>query len=87
MDWEFDGRGWIVYLLAPEREGFRGGTLQEALAWCLGWLMVEEFSGGMLAERPTPQMAQESVRARFSASNRARTSSSGTAPGSGPSQP
>jgi hypothetical protein len=35
-----------VELLAPEREEFRGATLHEALAWCLVWLMVEEFSGG-----------------------------------------
>ena len=49
MDWDYDDGGWVVLLLHPEREAFRGATLQEALAWCLVWLMVEEFSGGTLA--------------------------------------
>jgi hypothetical protein len=48
-DWTYDEVGWVVYLPAPEREAFRGATLQEARAWCLVWLMVEEFSGGTLA--------------------------------------
>ncbi len=37
-----DEIGWRVDLLSPEREGVRGGTLAEALAWCLVWLMAEE---------------------------------------------
>ena len=49
VDWDDDDRGWVVYLLAPEREAFRGKTVPEALAWCLGWLMVEDFTGGTLA--------------------------------------
>ena len=49
VDWDYDDQGWVVFLLSPERESFRGATVQEALAWCLVWLMVEEFSGGTLA--------------------------------------
>ena len=47
-DWGYDEVGWVVYLLAPAREEFRGATCQEALAWCLVWLMAEELSGGTL---------------------------------------
>jgi hypothetical protein len=48
VDWTCDESGWVVYLLAPAREEFRGATCQEALAWCLVWLMAEELSGGTL---------------------------------------
>jgi len=44
--WDVDHAGWVVELLAPERERFHGRTLEEALAWCLVWLMAEELSGG-----------------------------------------
>jgi hypothetical protein len=27
-DWGYDDLGWVVYLLAPEREAFRGARLQ-----------------------------------------------------------
>jgi hypothetical protein len=49
VDWAYDEQGWVVFLLHPEREAFRGATLQEALAWALVWLMVEEFAGGLLS--------------------------------------
>ena len=49
LDWDYNDGGWVVFLLRLEREAFRGATLQEALAWCLVWLMVEEFSGGTIA--------------------------------------
>ena len=46
MVWDVDHAGWRVELLAPEREAFFGRTLEEALAWCLVWLMVEELGVG-----------------------------------------
>lgn len=46
LEWDVDRLGWRVDLLAPDRETFRGGTLEEALAWCLVWLMVEELGVG-----------------------------------------
>jgi hypothetical protein len=48
VDWDYDEDGWVVFLLAPEREEFRGATVQEALAWCLVWLMVGELGGGAI---------------------------------------
>lgn len=44
--WDVDAAGWRVDLLSPDREVFRGGTLDEALAWCRVWLMVEELGIG-----------------------------------------
>ena len=44
--WDVDHAGWVVELLRPERQTFRGRTLAEALAWCLVWLMVEELGVG-----------------------------------------
>ena len=38
--------GRVVGPLAPDRERFHSRTLEEALAWCLVWLMAEELSGG-----------------------------------------
>lgn len=56
-----DHVGWVVDLLAPasgqDRERFHGRTLEEALAWCLVWLMAEELSGGTFgacSPRPSP---------------------------------
>jgi hypothetical protein len=43
---DVDRAGWAVVLLRPERETFRGRTLEEALAWCLVWLMVDELGVG-----------------------------------------
>ncbi len=60
--------GWLVDLLSPDRERFHDRTLEEALAWCLVWLMAEELSGlspagstfgasadPLLSIRPVPQ--------------------------------
>ena len=44
--WDVDDIGWVVELLSPERQDFHGGTLEEALAWCLVWLMVDELGVG-----------------------------------------
>jgi hypothetical protein len=50
VEWDVDRAGWIVELLRPERETFRGGTLEEALTWCLVWPMAG--APGDLAVRP-----------------------------------
>lgn len=47
--WDVDKIGWRVDLLSPEREVFRGGRLEEALAWCLVWVMADELGGGPFA--------------------------------------
>ena len=44
--WDVDGLGWRVDLLSPDRESSWGGTLEEALAWCLVWLMADEWGVG-----------------------------------------
>ncbi len=46
VDCDVDHAGWVVDLLSPDRERFHGRTLEEALAWCLVWLMVEELGIG-----------------------------------------
>ena len=46
--WDVDHAGWVVGLLRPEREAFRGPTLEAALAWCLVWLMRDELLGGVV---------------------------------------
>ena len=48
--WDVDHAGWVVELLALDRERFYGRTLDEALAWCLVWLMVDELGVGGFAE-------------------------------------
>ena len=40
-----DWTSWVA-AMRPEREGFRGPTLEAALAWCLVWLLRDEFLGG-----------------------------------------
>jgi hypothetical protein len=44
--WDVDHAGWVVMLDSPERHEFYGRTLEEALAWCLVWLMVPELGIG-----------------------------------------
>ncbi|CAA9548107.1 MAG: hypothetical protein AVDCRST_MAG19-552 [uncultured Thermomicrobiales bacterium] len=46
LAWDVDHAGWVVQLLSPDRERFHGRTLEEALAWCLVWLMVDELGVG-----------------------------------------
>jgi hypothetical protein len=36
----------VVTLDSPERQDFYGKTLEEALAWCLVWLMAPEIGVG-----------------------------------------
>jgi len=48
-DFDMDRRGWVVWLLAPEREEFWAQELEQSLAWCLVWLMTDELSGGAFA--------------------------------------
>jgi hypothetical protein len=43
--WDVDYAGWVVTLDSP-REKFYGRTLEEALAWCLVWLMAPEIAIG-----------------------------------------
>ena len=47
--WDVDEIGWRVDLLRPDRESFHGGSLEEAVAWCLVWLMNEEWWVGRVA--------------------------------------
>ena len=39
--WTVDHAGWVVTLHSPEEPDFSGKTLEEALAWCLAWLMAK----------------------------------------------
>jgi len=36
----------VVTLHSPEEQDFSGKTLEEALAWCLVWLMAPELEVG-----------------------------------------
>jgi hypothetical protein len=38
--------GWVVTLHSPDEQDFSGKTLEEALAWCLVWLMAPELGIG-----------------------------------------
>jgi hypothetical protein len=44
--WDVDHAGWMVTLSSPEEHDFYGKTLEEALAWCLVWLMAPEIGVG-----------------------------------------
>jgi hypothetical protein len=44
--WIVDHASWVVTLHSPEEHEFYGKTLEEALAWCLVWLMAPELGGG-----------------------------------------
>jgi len=46
--WDVDHAGckWVVTLHSPEERDFYGRTLEEALAWCLVWLMFPELGVG-----------------------------------------
>jgi hypothetical protein len=44
--WDVDHAGWVVTLHSPEEQDFYGKTLEEALAWCLVWLMAPELGIG-----------------------------------------
>src|SRR5687768_16663071 len=44
--WGVDHASWIVTLHSPDEHDFYGKTLEEALAWCLVWLMAPELGVG-----------------------------------------
>jgi len=44
--WDVDHASWVVTLHSPEEHDFYGKTLEEALAWCLVWLMAPELGVG-----------------------------------------
>ncbi len=44
--WDVDHADWVVTLSSPEEQIFYGRTLEEALAWCLVWLMAPELGIG-----------------------------------------
>ena len=44
--WDVDHAGWVVTLSSSEEQDFNGQTLEEALAWCLVWLMAPEIGIG-----------------------------------------
>jgi hypothetical protein len=39
--WTVDHAGWLVTLSSPDEQKFYGRALEEALAWCLVWLMAK----------------------------------------------
>jgi hypothetical protein len=44
--WTVDHAGWVVTRHSPAEQTIYGRTLEEALAWCLVWLMALELGGG-----------------------------------------
>jgi hypothetical protein len=44
--WDIDHASWVVTLHSPEEQNVSGQTLEEALAWCLAWLMAPEIGVG-----------------------------------------
>ena len=44
--------GWVVTLQFPEPRRFFGLTLEEALAWCLAWVMDQEAKNSSLRSVP-----------------------------------
>jgi hypothetical protein len=46
--WDVDHASckWVVTLSSPDEQTFYGRTLEEALAWCLVWLMAPEIGVG-----------------------------------------
>jgi hypothetical protein len=45
--WDVDHTSWVVTLHPPEEHDFFGKTLEEALTWCLVWLMASEQGVGL----------------------------------------
>ncbi len=43
--WTVDHAGWVVTLHSPEEHDFSGTALEEALTWCLVWLMAKGIPG------------------------------------------
>jgi hypothetical protein len=44
--WDVNHASWVVPLHSPEVHDFYGKALDEALAWCLVWLMAPEIGIG-----------------------------------------
>ena len=44
--WDVGRAGSVITLNSPERKESYGRTLEEALAWCLVWLMAPEIGVG-----------------------------------------
>jgi hypothetical protein len=45
-DWMVDHAGWVVLLPSPEEQTLSRKALDEALAWCLVWLMRRNSGWG-----------------------------------------
>jgi hypothetical protein len=60
-DGTVDHAGWVVVLMSPDEQMFFGKTLEEALAWCLVWLMAPELGIGPFT---TPTLIDSSARSR-----------------------
>ena len=43
--WTVDHASWIATLHSPDQQDFYGKTLEDALAWCLVWLMAKGTLG------------------------------------------
>jgi hypothetical protein len=43
--WDIDHASWVVTLHSPEEQDINGKTLEDALAWCLVWLMAKGTPG------------------------------------------
>ena len=39
--WDVDHARWVVTLHSPEEQDVSGKSLEEALTWCLVWLMAK----------------------------------------------
>ena len=46
--WDVDHASWVVTLHSPDEHDFYGKTLEEGLAWRLGWLRALELWLGPL---------------------------------------
>ncbi len=44
--------GWVVTLQFPEQRRFFGETLEDALAWCLAWVMDREATCSSVGATP-----------------------------------
>ena len=55
--WDVDQAGWVVRLHSPDEQDSYGTTLEDALAWCLVWLMASEL------ERRSQEVTRQMVAA------------------------
>jgi hypothetical protein len=59
-----DQASWVITLRAPEEQDFSGKTLEEALGWCLVWLMAPELGIGSFLVWSIPRGRQRHRRFR-----------------------